>query len=428
MQYKETLDWMFGKLPMYQRVGGAAYKADLQQTIDLLNLLDNPQNRFKAVHIAGTNGKGSVSHLLASVLQEAGYKTALYTSPHLKDFRERIRINGKMISEAAVMDFIAKYREKFDEMQLSFFEMTVGMAFDYFAKEKVDIAIVETGMGGRLDSTNLLQPLLSVITNIGYDHMQFLGNSFEEIAAEKGGIIKESVPVVIGESNFSTDTVFKQIAEERHAPITFADTLYDARKLNKSVSHLQYFDIWKDNILYLEDLALPLLGLYQQKNIVTVLAALEILSQSFEIEEQHIRDGFETVVHATGFMGRWQVLSRKPLMVADTGHNREGIIKILTQLQSIPYDRLHFVLGMVNDKNISDILSLLPQHAKYYFCKANIPRALPAEELAEKAAQFSLQGEVYDSVTAAWHAAKNDAKDEDVVFVGGSTFVVAEVV
>ncbi len=428
MQYKETLDWMFGKLPMYQRVGGAAYKADLQQTIDLLNLLDNPQNRFKAVHIAGTNGKGSVSHLLASVLQEAGYKTALYTSPHLKDFRERIRINGKMISEEAVMEFIAKYRDKFEEMQLSFFEMTVGMAFDYFAKEHVDIAIVETGMGGRLDSTNLLQPLLSVITNIGYDHMQFLGNSLEEIAAEKGGIIKESVPVVIGESSFSTDAVFKQIAEERHALITFADTLYDARKLNKSVSHLQYFDIWKDNILYLEDLALPLLGLYQQKNIVTVLAALEILSQSFEIEEQHIRDGFETVVHATGFMGRWQVLSRKPLMVADTGHNREGIIKILTQLQSIPYDRLHFVLGMVNDKNISDILSLLPQHAKYYFCKANIPRALPAEELAEKAAQFSLQGEVYDSVTAAWHAAKNDAKDEDVVFVGGSTFVVAEVV
>ena len=428
MNYKETLDWMFGKLPMYQRVGAAAYKADLQQTVDLLNLLHNPQQNFYSVHIAGTNGKGSVSHMLASIFQEAGLKTGLYTSPHLKDFRERIRINGKMIAEEEVTHFIETYHQDFEKMQLSFFEMTVGMAFNYFSNEEVDIAIVETGMGGRLDSTNLVQPLVTIITNIGYDHMQYLGNTLASIASEKAGIIKPGIPVVIGETQLETKEVFEKQASELKAPLVFADQLFDVSKIEKSHYEYQYFDVWKRHELFLEAIEFPLLGHYQQMNIVTAIAAIDILQEHFGITTQHIRAGLAYLVSNTGLMGRWQILSRIPLTIADTGHNREGVKEIIAQLQTMQYKRLHFVFGVVCDKDITTILEILPRNAIYYFCKADIPRAMAAEDLANLAFNFGLNGKVYGSVGDAFSSARNAALPDDLVFVGGSTFVVAEIV
>ena len=413
---------------MYQRIGGAAYKADLNNTIELLNLLGNPHHNFKSVHIAGTNGKGSTSHMLASVFQEAGYKTGLYTSPHLRDFRERIRLNGEMIPEENVVSFIAEHKEQFEKMELSFFEMTVGMAFDYFAKEKVDIAIVEVGMGGRLDSTNLITPELSVITNIGLDHVKFLGDTMEKIAGEKAGIIKHNIPVVIGETQPETHQVFEDKAVECQSPIYFADQIFDCNKIHIESNTVQKFDIWKNSELYLEAIDIPLMGNYQKKNLTTVICALDLLREKFGLTDDDIREGIAKVIRNTHLMGRWQILNDDPLTIADTGHNVAGITEVVQQLAELRYDRLHFVLGMVNDKDIDHVLQLLPRNAEYYFCKADIPRGLDANILAEKAFELGLRGMVYESVRHAYQSAVNAAHFGDVVFVGGSNFIVAEVV
>ena len=428
MTYQETLEWMFNKLPMYQRIGAAAYKADLNNTIQLLNLLNNPHNNFKSVHVAGTNGKGSVSHMLASVFQEAGYKTGLYTSPHLRDFRERIRINGEMIPEENVVQFIDTYKEKFEAMELSFFEMTLGMAFDYFSKEKIDIAIVEVGMGGRLDSTNLITPELSVITNIEFDHMKFLGDTRAKIAYEKAGIIKPGIPVVIGETHPETEQVFIDKAKEGDSPIYFADQIFDCDKIHIESDTEQQYDVWKNSELYMEALEIPLMGNYQQKNLTTVMCALDLLRDKFNLSEDHIRDGIAKVIRNTHLMGRWQILNKDPLTIADTGHNVAGITEVVRQLAEMSYGKLHFVLGMVNDKDIESVLQLLPRGAEYYFCKADIPRGLDANILAEKAFDMGLRGQVFESVNHAYRSAVNNAHFGDVVFIGGSNFTVAEVV
>ncbi len=428
MNYQETLEWMYKQLPMYQRIGAAAYKADLNNTIALLDALGNPHLRFKSVHVAGTNGKGSTSHLLASIFQEAGYKTGLYTSPHLRDFRERIRINGEMIPEDQVVDFIAKHQAFFQEKQLSFFEMTVGLAFDFFANEQVDIAIVEVGMGGRLDSTNLITPELSIITNIGLDHVQFLGDTLEKIAYEKAGIIKEGIPVVIGETQSETHQVFENKAAECHSPIYFADQIFDCDKVHIESLTQQEYDVWKDNELYLEACTIPLMGNYQKKNLTTVMCAADLLRKKFELSDNDLREGVANVIRNTHLMGRWQILNEDPLTIADTGHNVDGIREVVSQLAEMNYNKLHFVIGMVNDKDIDHVLQLLPHNCEYYFCKADIPRGLDANILAEKAFELGLRGSVYNSVRDAYRSAVNAARFDDVIFVGGSNFIVAEVV
>lgn len=428
MNYAETTNWMFNKFPMYQKIGAKAYKPDLGNITELLDFLGNPQNSFKTVHVAGTNGKGTVSHTLASIFQECGYKTGLYTSPHLLDFRERIRINGQMIPEQNVIDFIGDNKAKFEEMQLSFFEMATGMAFDYFAKEKVDIAIIEVGLGGRLDSTNVIKPELSVITNISLDHVSMLGNTLAEIAVEKAGIIKPNTPVVIGETQPETKDVFIKKAEECKAPIYFADQIIDCDKVHIESLDYQKFDIWKNNELYIEAVEFPLLGYYQKKNLATAICAVEILKEKFNIDNKDIVNGLEFVVKNTNLMGRWQILSRQPLVIADTGHNVGGIKEIVMQLSDMTFRKLHFVLGCVNDKDIDGILHLLPHYAEYYFCKADIPRGLDANILAEKALEAGLRGNVYESVQQAYNSALNNARFEDIVFIGGSNFTVAEVI
>lgn len=428
MNYQETLDWMFNKLQMFQRVGGIAYKADLNNTTAILEMLGNPHRRFKSVHVAGTNGKGSTSHMLASIFQEAGYKTGLFTSPHLRDFRERIRVNGEMIPEEQVTAFIDQYKDAFETISPSFFEMTTGMAFDYFAKQQVDIAIVEVGMGGRLDSTNLITPELSVITNIGLDHVQFLGDTLEQIAGEKAGIIKENIPVVIGETQEETHKVFEDKAQQMHASIYFADQIFDCDKIHIESNFKQEYDIWKNSELYLEACDIPLMGNYQKKNLTTVMCAIDLLRDKFELSDDHLRDGIANVIRNTHLMGRWQILSDDPLTIADTGHNVEGIREVISQLAEMSYDKLHFVIGMVNDKDIDHVLQLLPHHCEYYFCKADIPRGLDAKILADKAFELGLRGKVYDSVRDAYLSAVNDAGIDDVVFIGGSNFIVAEVV
>ena len=428
MNYQETLEWMYQQLPMYQRIGAAAYKADLNNTIALLDRLGNPQRRFKSIHVAGTNGKGSTSHLLASIFQEAGYKTGLYTSPHLRDFRERIRINGEMIPQDNVTSFIERNREWIGQMQLSFFEMTVGMAFDYFANEQVDIAIVEVGMGGRLDSTNLITPEVSVITNIGLDHVQFLGDTLEKIATEKAGIIKEGIPVVIGETQAETHQVFEDKALECHSPIRFADQWFDCDEIHLDRQQTKKYDIWKNSELYLEACEIPLIGNYQKKNLATVMCVADLLRDKFQLTDEHLRDGVANVIRNTQLMGRWQILGHDPLTIADTGHNVDGIREVVGQLAEMSYNKLHFVIGMVNDKDIDHVLQLLPHSCEYYFCKADIPRGLDANTLAQKAFDFGLRGEVYSSVRDAYLSALNAASFDDVVFVGGSNFVVAEVI
>lgn len=428
MNYADTTNWMFNKFPMYQKIGAAAYKPDLGNIVELLDFLGNPQNNFKTVHVAGTNGKGTVSHTLASIFQECGYKTGLYTSPHLLDFRERIRVNGLMIPEQNVIDFIGDNKEKFEEMQLSFFEMATGMAFDYFAKEKVDIAIIEVGLGGRLDSTNVIKPELSVITNISLDHVAMLGNTLAEIAVEKAGIIKPNTPVVIGETQPETKEVFINKAKECNAPIYFADQIFDCDKIHVESLDYQKFDIWKNSELYIEAVEFPLLGYYQKKNLATVMCAVDILKGKFNIDQKDVVNGLEFVVKNTNLMGRWQVLSRQPLVIADTGHNVGGIKEITMQLSDMSFRKLHFVLGCVNDKDINGILQLLPQYAEYYFCKADIPRGLDANILASKAFEAGLRGNVYESVQQAYNSALNNAHFDDVVFVGGSNFTVAEVI
>ena len=431
LNYQQTLDYLFSQLPMFQRIGAAAYKADLNNTIAICKLLHNPENKFKSVHIAGTNGKGSTSHYLASVLQSAGYKVGLYTSPHLKDFRERIKINGEMISQQYVIDFVEKYKTDFEKIQPSFFEMTVGLAFDYFASQQVDIAIIETGLCGRLDSTNVIQPLLSVITNISIDHVAFLGDTIEKIAEEKAGIIKPNIPVIIGETKNETKNTFIKKAREQHAELLFADSIFqmcNAHQINEGQLLLQ-MDIEKNGQLVYTALKSELPGFYQQKNIPTVIATLELLNKTgFKITEENVREGVQNVIKNTGLLGRWQVLSQQPLTIADTGHNEAGIKEVISQIKQTPHRQLHFVLGMVSDKDISKILELLPKTATYYFCKANIPRAMEADVLKNMAQQKGLTGVAYTSVPAALEAAKRNSHADDMVFIGGSTFTVAEVV
>lgn len=389
---------------MYQRVGKAAYKADLSNTLQLAKYLDHPEKAFKSIHVAGTNGKGSTSHMLASVLQEAGYKVGLYTSPHLKDFRERIKINGHMISEAAVSDFVSANKTYFEVNQLSFFEMTVGLAFDTFRREKVDIAVIEVGLGGRLDSTNIISPEVCAITNIGFDHTQFLGDTLPQIATEKAGIIKERIPVVIGERHEETTTVFQMIADKKKAPIFFAEE--------------------NEHSLYTSDLK----GNYQRANQRTALTVLEQLrKKGWSISETNVKEGFAKVIENTGLLGRWQVLQESPKVICDTAHNKEGLSLTIAQLQKENFEQLHIILGVVSDKDLKKILHLFPLEATYYFCQPNIGRAMKVDLLHEQASVFGLKGKRYESVKKAYNAALKQAKPKDVIYVGGSTFVVAEV-
>ncbi len=403
--YQDTVEWMFQQLPMFQRIGKQAFKKDLSNTLKLAEHLGHPENNFRSIHVAGTNGKGSVSHMLASVFQASGYKTGLYTSPHLKDFRERIRINGQVIPEANVVSFIEENQVFLEKNKLSFFEMTVGMAFDYFAKEKVDIAIIETGMGGRLDSTNIIMPELSVITNIGLDHTAFLGTNLTEIAGEKAGIIKEETPVVIGEKQEETIPVFQSKALEQNANIFFAE----------DYSFPEY--------------STDLRGDYQQKNLKTVLSSLKILKDlGWEIDENAVKDGLENVKSNTGLRGRWDIIQENPKVICDTAHNAEGLKYVLKQLKKEKYRQLHMVLGVVNDKDLSTVLPLFPKEAKFYFSKPDVPRGLEAELLEAEALKYGLRGEIYNSVQAAYTAALSTAIKEDLIFIGGSNFTIAEVI
>lgn len=396
---------MFQQLPMYQNKGQLAYKEDLSNALKLDKHLRFPHKNFKCIHVAGTNGKGSTSHMLASILQEAGYTVGLYTSPHLKDFRERIRINGKPISKRSVTGFISRNKQFFEEQELSFFEMTVGMAFDYFATKKIDIAVIEVGLGGRLDSTNIITPVLSVITNIGLDHVNILGNTLSKIASEKAGIIKHNIPVVIGESHSETITVFRKKAAESQASIIFADDIE--------------FGSYKSDLI----------GFYQKKNINTVLASIRELNKiEYEISENNIKEGLLSVVSNTGFLGRWQILSKSPKIICDTAHNREGLELVMTQLSTEKHRHLHIVFGTVNDKNLNSILDILPKTASYYFCKPNVDRGLEVDTLANHFSKHGFMGESFDTVRNALKAAKNRAHNSDIIFVGGSTFVVAEVI
>lgn len=429
MNYQQTLDYLFSQLPMFQRIGAAAYKADLNNTLAICKLLGNPENKFKSIHVAGTNGKGSTSHMLASVLQSAGLRVGLYTSPHLKDFRERIKINGEMIPEKSVVDFVEKHKTDFEKIQPSFFEMTVGLAFDYFAKEKIDIAVIEVGLGGRLDSTNVITPLVSVITNISYDHVNLLGNTLEKIAEEKAGIIKSKIPVVIGERQKEIEHVFIDKAKQLKSELYFANEVFDVKPELLKKGNYQIYKVEDKSGVLFDQLECELLGNYQKKNIATVLCALhEINKVGFAITKEDIQKGIQKVVKQTSLLGRWQILSEQPLVIADTAHNEAGIREVLNQLEHTPHEKLHFVLGMVSDKDITKILFMLPKNAKYYFCKANIPRALPAYELSLEAKKVGLKGEIYACVQDAYVAAKQNASENDLVFVGGSTFTVAEVV
>uniref|UniRef100_UPI0040487BD2 bifunctional folylpolyglutamate synthase/dihydrofolate synthase n=1 Tax=Polaribacter sp. TaxID=1920175 RepID=UPI0040487BD2 len=401
MTYQETLNWMFSQLPMYQRQGKTAFKKDLTNILAFSKELEFPEKKFKSIHVGGTNGKGSTSHMIASVLQEAGYRVGLYTSPHLKSFTERIKINGIEISEDEVLLFIEKNKDFLEKQGLSFFEMTVGLAFDFFAKEAVDIAVIEVGLGGRLDSTNIIKPEVSVITNIGLDHTQFLGETLPEIAFEKAGIIKSKISVVIGERQPEVEAVFIEKARLMEAPICFAS----------------------DNE---ESYSTDLLGMYQQKNTKTAVEALKLL-KGFVISDADFVQGLAKVVENTKFMGRWQILKETPKVVCDTAHNKDGLQITMKQLATEKYENLHLVFGVVSDKKLDEVLPLMPKQAIYYFCKPDIPRGMPAETLQEEAAKYLLKGEVYDSVHQAYEKALSTANPEDFIYIGGSTFVVAEV-
>jgi dihydrofolate synthase / folylpolyglutamate synthase len=425
MNYNQTLDYLFSKLPMYQRIGAAAYKADLNNTIAICSALGNPQNKLKCIHVAGTNGKGSTSHMLAAVLQKSGYRVGLYTSPHLVDFRERIKVNGKLISKEFVIEFVEKYKETFEKIEPSFFEWTVGLCFDYFLQQEVDIAVIEVGLGGRLDSTNVIDPLVSVITNIGYDHVNLLGDSLKKIAGEKAGIIKSRKPVIVSEYQSETASVFSNRARELKCPVEFGSKNYKVLKQNVQ-SWMLKVELLNRKTGAGEVYELDLTGSYQVKNLCGVLSALKIVSESFFISEQNIKDGLRQVTKLTGIQGRWQQISEKPLIICDTGHNEDGIKEVLHNLSLYKFKQLHFVLGMVNDKDVSSILKLLPKKASYYFTKASIPRALDAEELKSLASVAGLKGEKFGSVNEAVKAAKKKSKKDDLIFIGGSTFVVAD--
>ncbi len=427
MTYQQTLDYLFARLPMYQRVGAVAYKADLVNTIKIVEVLGKPHLKLKCIHVAGTNGKGSSSHMLAAIMQQCGYKTGLYTSPHLTDFRERVKINGKMIPKNHVIDFVQKYKEPFEEIEPSFFEWTVGLALDYFATEEVDVAIIEVGLGGRLDSTNIITPKTSLITNISFDHMNLLGDTLEKISREKAGIIKPRVPVVISQYQSETAPVFNAMAREQKAPIEYADKNYKIIKhtLSKGLMQVEVLNKKDDAVHHYE---LDLTGIYQLKNLLGVLNVLEFIEKAgFLIEPEQVKAALKNVCGITGLRGRWQKLSDKPLIISDTGHNEDGIKQILENLKDIEYTDLHFIFGAVNDKDVSKILSLLPKEAIYYFVKANIPRALDENELLSQAQKLKLKGHSYKTVEAGLKAAKKAAKKTDLIFVGGSTFVVGDI-
>lgn len=426
MTYQQTLDYLFARLPMYQRVGASAYKADLVNTIKITDVLGKPQLKLKCIHVAGTNGKGSSSHMLAAILQQCGYKTGLYTSPHLIDFRERIKINGKMIPKNYVIDFVQQHKEAFEAIEPSFFEWTVGLALDYFAKEEVDVAIIEVGLGGRLDSTNVINPKASLITNISLDHVNLLGDTLEKISREKAGIIKPRVPVVVSQYQSETAPVFNAMAKELKSQIEYADKNY------KILSHKKDQGLLKVKVLnkkteVTREYELDLTGHYQLKNLLGVLNILDFIEEAgFLIEPENVVAALKQVVKITGLKGRWQTLSEKPLIIADTGHNEDGIKQVLENIHNTEHQQLHLVFGAVNDKDISKILHLLPKKANYYFVKANIPRALDPSLLCAQAKVEGLSGKCYDSVEAGLKAAKKAYKKGDLIFVGGSTFVVAD--
>ncbi len=435
MTYTETLDYLYNKLPMFSRIGDAAIKKDLTNTIALCEFLENPQHKIKTIHIAGTNGKGSVAHILASVLQQAGYKTGLYTSPHLKDFRERIKVNGKPCKEKFVINFTEKIKPKIDEIQPSFFEITVAMAFDYFAKKKVDIAIIETGLGGRLDSTNVITPLMSVITNISYDHQNLLGNTLAEIASEKAGIIKPNIPVIIGRRNEETNDVFIQTAKKQHSTLYFADDVVQKIKAINTPNYLIVDAIIEDKKI---NICCDLNSTYQIENIKTALAALHILQQQkqefkkelkqlFIISDKSLQIGFSNIQKNTNLQGRWQVLEKNPKVIVDVGHNEDGIHKINEQLKFEKFDKLHIVFGAVKDKDIDKILALLPKQAIYYFTEPQIPRKLEVEILQEKANAHQLVGKIFHHPKDALGVAKSKAQENDLILVTGSFFIVGEI-
>lgn len=422
MNYEETLEYLYNSAPLFQQIGKDAYKEGLENTHLLDEHFGHPHRHFRTIHIAGTNGKGSCSHTLAAILQAAGYKTGLYTSPHLIDFRERIRVDGKPVSKEYVVDFVENHRAFFEPLHPSFFELTTAMAFDYFASQKVDVAIIEVGLGGRLDCTNIIRPDLCIITNISFDHVQFLGNTLDKIAGEKAGIIKEGIPVVIGETTPETKPVFIARAREVDAPISFAEEaeiVYDSTVNEEGKRIYQSIDY--------ADLEGELGGLYQVKNTNTLLAAIRILKMyCYRISEEDVRNGFSHVCKLTGLMGRWQKLENKPTLVCDTGHNVGGISYIVEQLEHQKYNHLHIVIGMVNDKDISGVLKMLPKHAVYYFTRASVKRALPENELQESARKEGLQGDTYPNVETAVAASKKSAGENDFIFVGGSSFIVAD--
>jgi dihydrofolate synthase/folylpolyglutamate synthase len=429
MTYAQTIEFLFSQLPAYHRIGKAAYKNNLNNTIILDNYFKNPHQKYTTVHVAGTNGKGSVTHMIASVLQEAGYKTGLYTSPHLKDLRERIKVNGEMISENDVVGFVKKNKDIIESVRPSFFEMTVAMAFIYFAECEVDVAVIEVGLGGRLDSTNIIKPELSVITNIGHDHMDLLGNTFEKIAVEKAGIIKKNIPVLISETQPETKDIFIKKAEECNSPILFADKIFLCNlDQNENLTKGRRYTMTDTSTgKQIEGLTM-LGGDYQSKNLQAVFGAFSLLKKIFAVSDENITDGIVNVIKNTGLLGRWQLLNTVPLTICDTGHNKEGLEYVLDQIKRTPKSALHIILGFVNDKDLGSVLPLFPTDAIYYFTKASVPRALNEVNLKVEAARYGLTGQSFADVMTALASARMNAKESDLIFIGGSTFVVAEVI
>ena len=419
--YQEAIRFLYDNLPMFQRVGAVAFKKDLTNTLRLCKILGDPHLKFRSVHVAGTNGKGSTCHMLSSILQAAGYKTGLYTSPHLKEFTERIRVDGHEVSQSFVVDFVNRIRPYIDEIRPSFFEITVAMAFDYFARERVDIAVVEVGLGGRLDSTNVITPLVSVITNISWDHKDLLGSTLPEIAFEKAGIVKKNVPVIISERQPEVEHVFTEKAREQDSAIVYASDVYSVDM------HADSMHVLRNSIPFLTDIRFPLHGTYQKQNVPGVMKTIELLRHNFNITDSHIREGLEEVISSTGLKGRWQKIRSNPTVVCDTAHNFGGVQAVMHQIPMQDFSELFIVWGMVKDKDIDGILRLLPKDARYYFCQAAIPRAMDAGELQQKAMKFGLRGQVVRDVNEAKNKAISDAEPDDFIFIGGSTFVVAEI-
>ncbi|MCR4659270.1 MAG: bifunctional folylpolyglutamate synthase/dihydrofolate synthase [Bacteroidales bacterium] len=428
MTYSQTLDYLYNSLPMYHRIGQAAYKADIVSTQKLMEALGHPECKFHSIHVAGTNGKGSVSHFLASILHEAGYRVGLYTSPHLVDMRERIRINGHMIEQQSVVDFVEANKSTFAELQLSFFEMMVGMAFNHFANNNVDVAVIEVGMGGRLDSTNVITPELSVITNIGFDHTQFLGNTLAKIAAEKAGIIKDGVPVVVGESHCETRPVFEAKAAEHHAPIVFADDHYRVKFGLGSDCGRTVVNVDRDGERLFSGIETPLTGSYQLKNLATLFASIEAIQHQgrYIITPEAIHKGIANVVTKTGLHGRWEIVAYQPLTICETAHNADGVKAMLEKLRTLTYRNLHIVYGCVNDKDFASVLRLMPTSATYYYTQPSVPRRLEAVQLAASATELGMPGKAYTDVFSAVEAAKNNANDDDMILITGSIFLVAD--